>query len=149
MVSSSRATADSADSIVQHRPPPSYSFLKRSFGKKNVVQRSCQAVWFQSWLWLHYDEGQDAVFCYVCMRATKEKQMRSGSGEPAFVSPSLVNLPLMLRGLSTTLLSILSIERILQLERCYNCFPQPRAKFVSQGGSGENCNIACHHQGCG
>ena len=109
MASSSRATADSANLIVQHHPPSSYSFPKRSFGKKNIVQRSCQAVWFQSWSWLHYDEGQDAVFCYVCMRATKEKKMSSGSGEPAFVIPSLVNLPLMLRGLSMTILSILGI----------------------------------------
>ena len=74
MASSSRATADLADLIVQHRPPISYSFPKRSFGK-NIVQRSCQAVWFQSWSWLHYDEGQDAVLCYVCMRVTKEKKM--------------------------------------------------------------------------
>ena len=83
MASSSQATADSADAIVQHHPPPSYSFPKRSFGKKNIVQRSCRAVWFQSWSWLHYDEGQDAVFCYVCMRAIKEKKTSSGSGEPA------------------------------------------------------------------
>ena len=48
-------------------------------------------MWFQSWPWLHYDEGQDAVFCYMYMRATKEKASR-GSGEPAFLSPSLVKL---------------------------------------------------------
>ena len=93
MASSSRATADSTDAIIQHCPPPSYSFSKRLFGKKNIVQRSCLAVWFQSWSWLHYDEGKDALFCYMYMRATKEKKKVSRwSGEPAFVSPSLVKL---------------------------------------------------------
>ena len=90
MASSSRVTVDSSVSfdIVQHRPLPSYSFPKRSFGKKTTVYRTCQAAWFQSWSWLHYDEGEDVVFCYVCMRAFKENKMSSGSGEPAFVSPS-------------------------------------------------------------
>ena len=47
------------------------------------------------------------MFRYVCKRATKEKKI----------------------GLSMTSLSILGIERILQLERCYNCFQQPRASL--------------------
>ena len=30
-------------------PPQSYCFPKRSFGKKNVVLRSCQSTWFSKW----------------------------------------------------------------------------------------------------
>ena len=90
MASGSRSSMDSTVLSVQHRPLSSYSFPKRPFGKKNPVERSCQAAWFQSWSWLHYDEGEDTVFCYICMRAYKERKMSGKSGDTAFVSHRLI-----------------------------------------------------------
>ena len=72
-----------------HHPSMSFSFPKPSYGSANV-QRSCQAGWFRQWPWLHYDGGKDAVFCHVCIRATNERKMTTGTGETAFVSINLL-----------------------------------------------------------
>ena len=45
------------------------SFSKRSFGKKQVIQRSIKPTWFEKWEWLHYDESADAAFCHVFTKA--------------------------------------------------------------------------------
>ena len=37
-----------------HHPPSDFSFPKRDFGKKQIVKRLCQSVWFYKWKWLHY-----------------------------------------------------------------------------------------------
>ena len=55
-----------------------------------MVYRSCDAEWFKSWSWLHYEEGKDAVLCHVCTRAVREGKMMSGNAEPAFVNYSPV-----------------------------------------------------------
>ena len=34
--------------------PKAFKFLKRSFGKKMVVNRSFQSIRFDKWFWLHY-----------------------------------------------------------------------------------------------
>ena len=67
--------------------PQHVSFPKRSFGKKNIVMRSFQALWFKSWPFLHYDEARDLAFCHICVKGFKEKKMRSSTrADPAFVS---------------------------------------------------------------
>ena len=53
----------------------SLALPKRSFGKKNVVWHAFQAKWFDCHSWLHYDEGNDLVFCYLCMQALQEKKL--------------------------------------------------------------------------
>ena len=70
--------------------PLQFSFPKRSFGKKVVVQRSCQATWFSTWQWLHYQESEDSLLCYFCLKATRENRAvvtsNLASGHEAFVS---------------------------------------------------------------
>ena len=68
--------------------PSSYSFPKRSFGKKSVVFRSCQSNWFKHWSWLHYDEAKDVVLCHICSKAVAERKVKrhGGCSDEAFVS---------------------------------------------------------------
>jgi len=48
-------------------------FPQRSFGNKHVVKRGFNASWFDSHVWLHYDENKDLAFCYLCMKAVRKK----------------------------------------------------------------------------
>ena len=45
--------------------PVSFNLLKRKFGQSKPVFRSVQPAWFNKWPWLHYDQGEDKMFCYV------------------------------------------------------------------------------------
>ena len=65
--------------------PTKCLFLKQSFGK-NVVWCLFQSTWFQKWVWLHYDEIHDKVYCYTCARGFKEKKVKGSSADAAFVS---------------------------------------------------------------
>ena len=56
--------------------PRHFNFPKRPFGKKNVVYRSFQAVWFDRWQWLHYDCSRDVAFCFTCIKAIKTGKMK-------------------------------------------------------------------------
>ena len=72
---------------VPHHPNESFKFPKRHFGKAKIVERSFQPSWFVKWPFLHYDEAADRVFCHTCMKAFKEKKMKSTKkADPAFVS---------------------------------------------------------------
>ena len=64
----------------------SHSFPKRSFGKKTVVERLFQAAWFLNWKWLHYDEVNDKVYYFYCVKRVKENKLKPPNVEPAFVS---------------------------------------------------------------
>lgn len=66
--------------------PSNFTFPKRCFGNKIVVQRSCQRSWFERWPFLHYDEGKDVVFCHTCVTGFRQGKMKSSKAEPAFVS---------------------------------------------------------------
>ena len=52
--------------------PTVFSLPKRSFGKKKVVLRSFQASRFRQWLYLHYNEARDLVYCHTCVMGFKE-----------------------------------------------------------------------------
>ena len=54
--------------------PQHVSFPKRSFGKKNIVMRSFQALWFKTWPFLHYDDARDLAFCHIFVKGFKEKK---------------------------------------------------------------------------
>lgn len=56
--------------------PCQFNFLKRPFGKKNVVYRSFQAAWFDRWQWLHYGCSRDVVFCFTYIKAIKTGKMK-------------------------------------------------------------------------
>ena len=71
---------------VPHHPNELFKFPMRSFGKAKIVERSFQPTWFVKWPFLHYDEVADHVFCHTCMKAFKEKKMKSTKkADPAFV----------------------------------------------------------------
>ena len=69
-----------------HQPPASFTFPKRSFGKKAPVLRSFQHAWFKQWTFLHYGEAKDVAYCHTCLLCFKEKRLRSDNADPAFVS---------------------------------------------------------------
>ena len=61
--------------------PSSFTFPKRCFGNKVVVQRSCQRSWFERLPFLHYDEGKDVVFCHTCVTGFRKGKMKSSKEE--------------------------------------------------------------------
>ena len=71
--------------------PSRFVFPKREFGRQRRVNRSFQATWFQRWNWLHYDECQDIVFCYLCVKAYREKKLSSGLIDLSFISNGFSN----------------------------------------------------------
>ena len=63
-----------------------------SFGKKTVVNRSFQSVWFNKYPWLHYIENDDAVLCITCAQASAQKKLQwSSSSDLAFISKGFTN----------------------------------------------------------
>jgi hypothetical protein len=67
--------------------PIKTDFPKRLFGTK---MRSFQTSWFQQWPWLHYSEVQDKVFCYYCVKATKQG-LEICKSDPCFISNGFNN----------------------------------------------------------
>ena len=60
--------------------PKDFAFHKRTFGKSKPVQCSArESQWFGSWPFLHYDQGQDVVFCHTCVTAFKLGRIRSSN----------------------------------------------------------------------
>ena len=71
-----------------YHPSKTFLFPKRDFGKKQIVQRSCQAYWFSTWPWFHYHatDPDDVVFFHVCVSALKYKGMDQSRRDLAFTS---------------------------------------------------------------
>ena len=59
-----------------YHPPSSIQFPQRKFGKKQIAKRSFQLSWFTKWKWLHYDEGDDVVYCHLCVTALIRKTVK-------------------------------------------------------------------------
>eukprot|EP00731_Ephydatia_muelleri_P010741 Em0005g1327a len=57
--------------------PKSFAFPKRSFGKTKPVFCSAESQWFDTWPFLHYNEGQDVMFCHTCVTAFKLGRIKS------------------------------------------------------------------------
>jgi len=75
-----------------HHPSSEFLFPKRTFGKATPVKCAAQQQWFSSWPFLHYDQGQDVVFCHTCVTAVKLNKMKSSNNmSPAFVSTFLIH----------------------------------------------------------
>ena len=62
-----------------HHLMPGFEFPKRLFGKAKQVLCSGQSQWFDTWPFLHYDEGQDVVFCHTCVTTFKLGRMKSSN----------------------------------------------------------------------
>ena len=75
MVHSATCSSSASQSSPTRRPiaetphqPLSFPLPKQWYGMKNIVYRSFQPSWFDSWTWLHYDETTDAVLCHLCTK---------------------------------------------------------------------------------
>jgi len=64
--------------------PQNLQFSYQSFGRTTVTRRSCQALWFITWPWLHYKAGIDTVYYHTCCKAIKIKNITvlRGNWEP-------------------------------------------------------------------
>lgn len=72
---------------VQFQPSTDFSFPSKNYGNK---KRSCQASWFSTYSWLHYNIGKDSVCCMVCMKH-KEKLTAEHNLEDAFTTRGFNN----------------------------------------------------------
>ena len=68
-----------------------FTFPKRSFGKKYVVQRVFLSSWFDKWKWIHNDETADVAFCYVCMKADEAGKLKANSKDLVFLQKGFTN----------------------------------------------------------
>ena len=84
--------ADLGSLPAEAHQPRTFEFPKRSFGKKVVVNRSFQPSWFEKWPWLHYIENDDAVVCFTCAGANRQKKLQwSSNSDLAFISKGFTN----------------------------------------------------------
>ena len=78
----------------QPNQPKSFTFPKRTFGLKKPIYRSFQSSWFTKWPWLHYDQVNDKVFCFTCLKASTTGILSSGAynrSDDAFVNRGYTN----------------------------------------------------------
>ena len=71
--------------------PRDNEFPKRSYGVKVIVFRRFQPEWFDQFPWLHWDVGCEKVFCYACVRASRQNLISSGNADSAFISTGFQN----------------------------------------------------------
>ena len=71
--------------------PRNITFPKVSFGKSKVVLRAFNVCWFDKWEWLHWDEASERAFCFTCVSAFKQKKLRSGAADAAFITKGYQN----------------------------------------------------------
>ena len=93
MACSSLETPAAASVVpVEPNQPTNFAFPKRKFGVKTPTWRSFQASWFKRWSWLTYDQNQDKVYCFSCVRVTSQgKVVVKGKTEEAFTSTGYCN----------------------------------------------------------
>ena len=87
------ATASDSQSTISDKPhqPANFEFPKREFGINSVVRCSFQPSWFKIWTWLHYDEQSDTCYCYLCMKAYKEKKLFQNTIDLSFIAKGFYN----------------------------------------------------------
>ena len=73
---------------VPFHPSVGFRFPKRAFGKQN---RQAKSEWFQKFKWLHYQPESDSVFCHVCVKAHKEKKLKSSKLKQSFITEGFTN----------------------------------------------------------
>jgi len=64
-----------------------------SFGSKGE-KRSFKASWFDTWLWLNYQEASDSVICFYCCQASNRNLLMKGLygwHKEAFITKGFIN----------------------------------------------------------
>ena len=52
-----------------HQPASSFLFPKSKIGSQN---RNFQHKWFDRFPWIHYNESEDKVYCFLCVKCIKD-----------------------------------------------------------------------------
>lgn len=74
------------------QPGRDFVFPNKSFGKSVVKQYSFQAKWFETWKWLHWDDGKKGVLCHVCAQAMQSGKLTfSKNVEASFITKGFQN----------------------------------------------------------
>ena len=72
--------------------PWSFHFPKKELGRNVIVKRCFQPSWFVKWPWVHYNEAQDSVFCFTCIKASSENKIQwASNSEAAFITAGFSN----------------------------------------------------------
>jgi len=72
--------------------PITFHFPQQEFGQKTVIKHSFQAKWFSKWPWLHYNEDNDGIYCFRCIRAYSENKLLGVSNlEKTYISTGFTN----------------------------------------------------------
>ena len=72
----------------------SFTFPKRTFTVKKLIYRSFQPSWFKKWPCLHYNQVNDEVFCFTCLKVSMMGILLSGAysrSDAAFVNHGYTN----------------------------------------------------------
>ena len=86
-----QSTASEAVEINITEPfqPADFNFPKKHCGKQN---RAFQSKWFSEFSWLHYNEQNDSVLCFICMQQNAKSNLRAArSKEVCFISKGFSN----------------------------------------------------------
>ena len=77
---------------VPYQPNP-FHFPKREFGRPpHVTRRLFQLSWFAKWTWLHYNEEEDAAYCFYCIKAFQQNKLHGISNiESTYISTGYKN----------------------------------------------------------
>ena len=54
----------------------SFKFTQSEFGDSVILKSSLQPSLVSRWPWLHYAEGNDLVFYFLCKQAAKEAKLQ-------------------------------------------------------------------------
>lgn len=75
--------------IVSPNQPSNYEFPKTKFGS---ISRSVQSSWFSEYPWLHYNESENLLYCYICHNQFHKDNLKSVANvEQAFVKKGFGN----------------------------------------------------------
>ena len=77
--------------MTQQKPsqPINFKFPKKRYGKQT---RAFQSKWFTEFPWLHYNEQNDSVLCFICAQQHEKSNLRTARNkEYAFISEGFSN----------------------------------------------------------
>ena len=73
-----------------NQPAALISFLKRTFGKKQIVKRASSGHGLKLGI-VHYDEVNDTAFYYYCGKAEQEGKLKATNKDVAFITKGFTN----------------------------------------------------------
>jgi len=77
--------------ITQQRPfqPKNFNFPKKIYAKQT---RAFQAKWFTKFSWLHYNQENDSVLCFICTKEHEKLNLRTTRNKDyAFITDGFSN----------------------------------------------------------